>query len=102
MGRLITDHEFYCCKCGQKGLPIVRTAGTEREAGHLKKLYCLYCGTERNFCEINPKATKYTYDDFLLEFNYGNFDEQQNRKEKFGIFKSKLIKKGVDIYGEKE
>ena len=101
MGRLITDNEFYCCKCGQRGLPIIRTAGAEREAGHLKKLWCMNCKQEVNHAECIP-FSKYTYQEFLLEYNYNNFDEQQNRKEKFGIFKSNLIKKGVDIYGEKE
>ena len=32
--------DFYCTECGRKGIPIIRIAGKEREAGHLKKLYC--------------------------------------------------------------
>ena len=32
------ESEFYCCKCGTKGIPIARKKGKAREAGHLKKL----------------------------------------------------------------
>lgn len=101
MGRLVTDHEFYCCRCGNRGLPVIRKSGQEREAGHLKKLWCIKCKQETNHAECVP-FSKYSHQEFLLEFKYNNFDEQQNRKEKFGIFKSKLIKKGVDIYAEEE
>lgn len=98
MGKnLIIDNEFYCTKCGNKGISIVRIRGKERKAGHLKKLFCLHCGTEKNFCEINPRAQKYTYNDFLLEFNYGNFDKEGNRKIPFNKFKQKLVKEGKEI-----
>ena len=35
----VTTSEFYCTKCGSRGIPIARRAGKQREAGHLKKLY---------------------------------------------------------------
>lgn len=88
------DSEFYCCKCGNKGMPVIRKKGKEREAGHLKKLYCLKCGCEVNHAECKP-WTKYEYEDFLLEFEHGNFDEEQNRKMQYGLFKDKLKKAGV-------
>lgn len=91
MSKLITDNEFYCVSCGEKGLPVVRKYGAERENGHLKKLYCLKCKKETNHVEVKP-YTKYDYKDFWIEFNYGNFDSEGNRKEKFGLFKDKLIK----------
>ena len=94
---IILDHEFYCSQCGQKGIPIPRKKGSERESGHLKKIFCLNCGTERNFCEINPQSQKYTYNDFLLEFNNGNFDKEGNRKIPFNKFKQKLVKEGKEI-----
>ena len=39
--RHIILSDFYCTKCGIKGIPVFRTVGTEREPGHLKKLFCL-------------------------------------------------------------
>ena len=64
--------EFYCTECGNKGIPIFRKKGHEREAGHLKKLFCLKCGKEVNHCEVKA-WTKYDYSDFKTEFEYGNF-----------------------------
>lgn len=64
--------DFYCTQCGNKGIPIVRKNGKFREAGHLKRLYCLYCGTETNHCEIRPIGT-YRYEDFKEEFELGRF-----------------------------
>ena len=84
--------DFYCTQCGEKGIPILRQLGKERNAGHLKKLYCLRCGKETNFCEIKPNCTKYTYQDFLLEKECHNFDTEGNRILPFGIFKDKLVK----------
>lgn len=83
--------EFYCTKCGRKGIPIWRKKGAEREAGHLKKLYCFNCKEEVNFCEIKP-FTKYDYESFKLEFEYGNFEDGK-RKMPFGELKE-LINNG--------
>jgi len=99
MSNLIVDNEFYCTQCGKRGLGIVRQVGKERAAGHLKKLWCPYCNKENNFVEIKPFVQKYTYNSFLLEFNYGNFNEKGERKQPFGIFKDSLIKKGINING---
>ena len=93
----IKGEEFYCCKCSEKGIPILRQTGKERGAGHLKKLWCLTCNQETNHAECIP-GSKYTYKDFLIEFKYGNFDEQQNRRMTYNQFKNKLLKEGVDIY----
>lgn len=99
MGKLIVGEEFYCCKCGNKGIPIVRVIGRERGAGHLKKLWCLKCNEEVNHAECIP-GSKYTKEDFQIEFEYGNFDENQQRKMTYGQFKDKLRKEGVDFYEE--
>lgn len=67
--------DFYCTVCGNKTYPIIR-AGKEREPGHLKKLYCLYCQKEQNMVEIKQKST-YTLEDFYIEFTNGNFKDGQ-------------------------
>ena len=64
--------DFYCTECGRKGIPIIRIVGKEREAGHLKKLYCLYCQKETNHAEIRPFG-KYNKEDFKKEFRLGRF-----------------------------
>ena len=87
-------NDFYCIRCGRLGIPISRRAGHGREAGHLKVLYCLNCKAEVNFCEIKHGATRYTYQDFLLEYENGNFDEKGNRKKSYGQFKQDLVKEG--------
>lgn len=94
MGKMIIGHEFYCCKCGTKGIPVVRQKGKEREPGHLKKLFCLTCQEQINHAECIA-GSKYQYEDFLLEFNEGNFDETFQRILPYGIFKDKLRKEGV-------
>ena len=81
--KYITDHEFYCTRCGNKGLPVVRIKGSEREAGHLKKLFCLTCLMETNHAECIPN-TKYTREDFWTEYYNGNFDEEGNRIRPYG------------------
>jgi len=99
MGKLIIGEEFYCCKCGNRGIPIVRVIGRKRSAGHLKKLWCLKCQEEVNHAECIP-GSKYTKEDFQIEFKYGNFDENQQRKMTYGQFRDKLRKEGIDFYEE--
>lgn len=90
MGRQsIVLSEFYCTNCGNKGIPIMRKKGAEREAGHLKKIFCLKCQQEWNHVECKPYS-KYDYNDFLLEFEYKNFNEQGNRKMAYGELKGAI------------
>lgn len=67
---------FYCTKCGKLGIPIMRPGNKYREAGHLKRLYCLNCHEETNHCEIRPFG-QYTYEDFCEEFELGRFVDGQ-------------------------
>lgn len=76
--KIVLGHEFYCCICGQRGIPIPRRKGAEREAGHLKRLFCLNCNLETNHCECVPN-TRYTREDFYTEFYNNNFDAEGNR-----------------------
>ena len=87
--RKILLSDFYCTLCSHKGIPIIRVVGQERPPGHLKKLYCLYCGKETNMVEIRP-AGKYTLNDFLIEYDNHNFDENGNRIESWKQFIAKI------------
>ena len=89
---LITGNEFYCCICGSKGIPIIRKKGSEREAGHLKKLFCLTCQKETNHVECR-EWDGYTYDDFIIEFKHNNFTEDGRRKMPYSELKG-LINNG--------
>lgn len=90
MGRnVILGHEFYCVCCGNKGIPIPRRKGAEREPGHLKKLFCLTCQTETNHVECIPNS-RYTYEDFLLEREYDNFTEDGIRKIPYNQLKGRI------------
>lgn len=83
--RQIILSDFYCTCCGNKGIPIFRVSGQEREPGHLKKLYCLFCQQEVNMVEVKPTG-KYSLENFLIEYENGNFDNTGNRKEPWKRF----------------
>ena len=70
--RNISLSDFYCTRCGC----------------HLKKLFCLNCQDEVNMVEVRSIG-KYNLDDFWIEYEYGNFDEEGNRKEPWKQFVSK-------------
>ena len=84
--------EFYCTQCGRKGLPIWRKTGAEREGGHLKKIFCLNCQQETNHVECKP-FTKYSYEDFKIEYEYANFNDAGKRVRTYGELRS-LINNG--------
>ena len=92
MSNIILGHEFYCVKCRNKGIPIPRRKGAEREPGHLKKLFCLTCQKETNHVECR-EWDGYTHDDFLLEFEHHNFTEDGLRKMPYGELRG-LINNG--------
>lgn len=90
MGKVsIVTNDFYCVKCGGKGIPLPRRKGAEREAGHLKRLYCLSCQKEWNHVECRV-FSHYTYDDFQVEMQYNNFDDEGNRKMTYGELKGRI------------
>lgn len=87
-----TMSEFYCTQCGNKGLPVLRKKGAEREAGHLKKLFCLKCKRETNHAECKP-FTRYDFEQFKEEYEYGNFSEEGLRIMPYSRLKE-LIRHG--------
>lgn len=90
------ESEFYCTFCGNKGIPIQRAKGRGREAGHLKKLYCLTCKRETNHVECK-EFTHYSKEDFFFEFENDNFTEEGKRKLEYTQFRDMMSKKGVDL-----
>ena len=45
------EHDFYCIKCGHKGIPLSRKQGHQHERFHRKKLFCIYCQQAVNHIE---------------------------------------------------
>ena len=45
------QHDFYCLKCGKRGIPLPREKGRNHEKFHRKRLYCLNCKEEVNHIE---------------------------------------------------
>lgn len=85
-------NEFRCTQCGERGIPIVRRIGAAREAGHLKKLWCLKCKKETNHVECKAN-TKYQVSDFEIEFKYHNFTTDGKRILPYSKLKE-MIKNG--------
>ena len=85
-----TYSDMYCTQCGKKNIPVQRRIGREREPGHLKKMWCLYCNKEVNMVEVREFGSGYTKEDFLWEFENGNFTKEGTRKLPFGKFRDKM------------
>ena len=80
--------DLYCTCCGKKAFPIMRRTAKQKEGGHLKKLYCVWCQQDKNHVECKGR---YTFDDFKCEFENGNFDSSGNRiREDFYSFISEV------------
>ena len=47
----MSEHNFYCIRCGNKGIPLSRNRGHQHGRFHKKKLYCMTCKEEVNHIE---------------------------------------------------
>ena len=63
-------HDFFCLKCGNKGIPIGRRQGFQHGKYHRKKLYCIHCREEVNHMECRTQAE---IDEFKAAFERGEF-----------------------------
>ena len=70
--------EFYCVRCGEKGIPVARKMSQQRKGGHLKKLYCLKCKMETNHREIRPFDYDYTVEDLKRDIENGVYKGLEN------------------------
>jgi hypothetical protein len=90
----ITMSDMYCTQCGRKNIPIPRNKGREREPGHLKNMYCLYCQKKTNMVEVREFGSGYTLEDFELEFKLHNFNKDGTRKLSWSDFRTHLNNNG--------
>lgn len=78
--RNYTEHSFYCLKCGNKGIPIMRRDAKKHTPFHRKKLYCLYCKTEVNHIE----CTNYLeVEEFKKNFEEGVYVDESEASVSF-------------------
>lgn len=71
--------DFYCVKCGQKGIGLMRKNSKQRESGHHKKLYCPWCQKDYNHVEIK---TPMDLEKFQEDFKNGAFEKEISEIEK--------------------
>ena len=67
------EHQFYCIKCGKRGIPLARKRGAQREKYHRKKLFCLNCQQEVNHVECRNQEE---IDQFKIWFEEGMFKDE--------------------------
>jgi hypothetical protein len=92
----MTLSDMYCTQCGKKNIPVPRKKSKERECGHLKKMYCIYCNKMTNMVEIRGFDCGYTLEDFNLEYTLHNFNKDGTRKLSWNEFK-KHLNNGGDV-----
>ncbi len=82
----IEQHQFYCIKCGQAGMPLARQASRRRERFHRKVLYCIHCKEEVNHIECKNEAD-------IIEFkeNFANGVYKDECEESLAYLRSKRI-----------
>lgn len=90
------SNKFMCTNCGKEVFPLARKNGQQREAGHLKKLYCYHCKAEHNCVEIRELFDDYNEEIFKIEFENGNFTKEGQRKLPFRQF----LKEMREVYYE--
>ena len=66
-------HDFFCLKCGNKGIPIGRKQGFQHGKYHRKKLYCPTCRQEVNHIECK---TMDDVEEFKFNFENGVYKDE--------------------------
>ena len=67
------EHSFYCIKCGNKGIPLMRKQGFQHGKMHRKKLYCIHCKQEINHVECK---TYEEVEEFRINFENGVYKDE--------------------------
>ena len=67
------EHNFYCIKCGNRGIPLSRKVGRQHENFHRKKLFCVFCGQEVNHIECK---TMEDVEQFKINYKMGVYKDE--------------------------
>lgn len=71
--KMDTLSEFWCIRCGNRGIPIMREKGSIRSKGHRKALYCVRCRMVLNHIETRSGEEAQR---FREEFAAGKYAEE--------------------------
>lgn len=66
-------HKFFCIRCANEGIPLMRNQGHQHSQFHRKKLYCLNCKAEINHIECKTLDDIYTFKEM---FERGDFKDE--------------------------
>ena len=80
MGKNYAEHSFYCIKCGNKGIPLMRKQGFQHERFHRKKMYCPFCKEEVNHIECK---TLDEIEEFRENFENGVYKDEAEESISF-------------------
>lgn len=69
----LSEHRFFCIKCGKEGIPLQRKQGHKHGKFHRKKLYCPYCKLEVNHIECRTDEEIY---EFKTNFENGVYKDE--------------------------
>lgn len=69
----LSEHRFFCIKCGNEGIPLQRKQGHKHGKFHRKKLYCPYCKLEINHIECRTDEEIY---EFKTNFENGVYKDE--------------------------
>lgn len=72
--------EFWCIKCGNKGIPIMRERSRRRGPGHRKALYCITCRQTINHIETRNEEEARM---FREKYAAGEYAEEAERSVAF-------------------
>ncbi len=75
-----TVSDFYCVRCGNKGIPVARKMSRQREEGHLKNMYCMHCKENLNHIEIRPFDYDYTVEDLKEDIINGEYKMREHKE----------------------
>lgn len=73
-------HDFYCIKCGNKGIPLNRKKSLQHGKFHRKRLYCPFCKIEVNHIECRNQAD---IEEFKMNFANGDYIEEAQESIEF-------------------
>lgn len=71
---------FYCIRCGKRGIPVLRNGARLRKSFHRKKLYCPHCKCYINHIECR---TDEDAEQFKEDYKNGMYESEAAESVEF-------------------